>query len=411
MNVGRSLLALVVAASTLTAAEIHLVAGGAAVKGEIVSVSDKELVYQAGDKKVTRPISEILKIDYRPVAAAPVGQPYSLVELTDGTQVMAETVALKGKTFEVKLLSGPAMKLPVEQVANVLLSAAKEEHRREWKTRVLNTRGREAIVVKKNEAISSIECVLGEGDADGTKLAFAVTIEDKTEQYSRPLSTLHGIIFKNVLDPKAAPAVSKLLDTLGNVVMVTTVAAKDGGLEVTTPAGAKIEFKAAQMARLDYTPGKLDYLSDLVPTIVDKSNVDEDEGKRDQWHVYKDTNAYLKALSVEGTAYSRGLLLKPYAELLYDLRGSYRTFEAVVGLDDAVGGVEDRGKPMPATLVIEADGKELASVTIAAEPGKRSKKLTLNVKDVQKLKVVVKGVEEPDFGGFVALGDAKVRKE
>src|SRR5262249_22451611 len=177
------------------------------------------------------------------------------------------------------------------RVDNVLLDAGKEAHRRDWKSRVFNTRGREAVVVKRGESISNLLCVLGEGDETGTAINLAVTDAGITAEAQRKLAGLHGIIFKNTLGPKAMPMTCKLLDTQQDVVMVSSVTPSADGLTVTTPAGAKIEFKNEQIARLDYTPGKLDYLSDLEPAkVVVRSSLDEDEEKADQWHVYKDTN-------------------------------------------------------------------------------------------------------------------------
>src|SRR5262249_37273981 len=130
------------------------------------------------------------------------------------------------------------------------------------------------------------------------------------------LAGLQGVIFKNTLAPKAKPMVCKLFDTIQDVVMVCSVTPKgDGGLTVETPAGAKIDFTKDQVARLDYTPGKLEYLSDLEPLkVVASSNLD-DGNEADQWHVYKDTNLNKGRISLGGTTFPRGLALKPYSEL------------------------------------------------------------------------------------------------
>ncbi len=405
MRVFRSLLALLLAASAATPGEIYPLAG-APIKGDIVRVTDKEVVYKQDGKEVTKPIKEVLKIDFRDLGKPPSDKPFSVVELTDGTQLHASKVLLKRKDLELQLLAGTEMKLPVSLVANVLLDTSKEAHRRDWKSRVFNTRGKEAVVVKRGESISSIECVLGEGDESGTAVNFAVTIAGDTTEGQRKLASLHGIIFKNTLGPKAMPMTCKLLDTLQDVVMVSSITPAGDGLTVTTPAGAKIQFKNEQIARLDYTPGKLDYLSDLEPAkVVVRSSLDEDEEKADQWHVYKDSNLEKKALSLGGVSYSKGLALTPYAELTYDLKGDYRSFEAVVGIDD---GVSAAGSTV---LVVEGDGKEMASVTISSEDKVRHRRLELNVKDVQKLRIVVKSADEFDTARHLDLADAKVRKE
>jgi hypothetical protein len=194
------------------------------------------------------------------------------------------------------------------------------------------------------------------------------------------------------------------LDTLQNVVMVSGITPRDGGMIVTTPSGAKIDFPSDRIAQLDYTRGKLDYLSELAPVKVDaKSNLDE-PGAPDQWHVYRDTNLNKGPLTLGGVKYAKGLAVKPYVELTYDLKGEYRELSVVIGIDDNVSAAG-------ATIVIfERDGKELASETISSDDKVRHKTLTLNVKDAQKLKIIVKSDGEFDTSRHLDLADAKVSK-
>jgi hypothetical protein len=401
MRLSRTVLALVVAASAAAGAEIYP-PKGEPIKGDIVSVSDKEVVFKQGDKTVTRPIKEVLKIDYRDVGRPAAGTTYTQVELTDGTTLLASKWSLKKREMELRLLAGPVVKLPLSVVANVLNQAQVEAHRRDWKSRVLNTRGREALVLKADNIINNIEGTLGEGDETGTSISYVPAMEEKTR--TRKLATLHGLIFKHTLEAKSPAIQCKLLDTLEDVVIVSSLTSREGGLSVTTPAGAKIDFSNEQIARLDYTKGRLDYLSQLEPIkVVRKSNLDD--GKEpDQWHIYKDTNLNKGPLTLGGVTYRFGLAVKPFVEITWDLKGGYRELEVTIGIDDNVsvaGGT---------TIVFERDGKELATETISSDDKKRYKKLTLNIKDVQKLKITVKSDGEFDTSRHLDLADAKVSK-
>ena len=60
--------------------------------------------------------------------------------------------------------------------------------------------------------------------------------------------------------------------------------------------------------------------------------------------------------------------------------------------------------------MFEGDGKELATETISSEDKERFKALTLNIKDVQKLKITVKSDDEFDTARHLDLADAKVSK-
>src|SRR5262249_11003508 len=105
MRVCRTLLALVLIASFGRSAELQTLKGEK-MTGEVVSISDKEVVFDKGTEKVTVPILQVLHIDYNPPGKLPANSEYSDVELTDGTLFHCSKVTLKGKNVEVTLLSG-----------------------------------------------------------------------------------------------------------------------------------------------------------------------------------------------------------------------------------------------------------------------------------------------------------------
>jgi hypothetical protein len=399
----RTFLALLLCAAPGGAAELTTLKGKV-VKGDVVSVSDKAVVLDQAGTKVTLPILEVLQIDYREVGKPATGATYADVELTDGSVLHCAKWGIKGKQVELTLLTGAAVKVPLAVVANVLREAHVEKNRTDWRARLAKSR-QESLVVAPKGVIQGIPCTLGEGDAAGTSIEFVVAGEAAPRKMK--LAELHGLIFKRAHDPKAPPVVFKLLDTVNDVVMVSSVVpAKGGALTVATPSGARIEFAPEALARLDYRKGKLDYLSELEPTkLLTRSNVEDGE-KAEQQHVYKDVS--LKGdralISVGGTTYPRGLAVRPYTELEYNLKGEYREFSALVGLDDNVGA------DGPTVLVVEGDGKELATVTISSGDKKRHQALTLNIKDVQKLRLVVKSGDLFDLGKHLDLADAKVSK-
>jgi len=371
---------------------------------KIVSITETEVVYTKGDVKKTVPLAGVLLVELDNPIDLPKDASYSRVELTDGTELIVSDWKIRKNQLTVTLLLGPSLTVPVSMVANVLNNAQDAKNAADWKSRTFNLRGREAFVVKKDGVISSIEATLGEGDAEGKTIAAAVTIDGETQTIKRTLATVHGLVFKRVRDTKAKVEKGRLFDIKGNVVMVSEMTPKDGGLTVTTPVGAKVDFTYGQIGKIDYQKGKLDYLSELTPTkMVAKSNLDEDT-RPDQWHVYKDTNLNKGPITLGGAVYARGLAVKPFTELTYDLKGDYREFSALIGLDDNVSAA---GKTI---LVIEGDDKELGTVEISSDDKKRFKPITLNIKDVQRLKITVRADGEFDIARHLDLADAKVSK-
>src|SRR5262249_23786540 len=151
------------------------------------------------------------------------------------------------------------------------------------------------------------------------------------EKIKKKQADLHGIIFKNTLPPKAPPRICRLSDTLGNVVVVAKLESKNNGVTVTTPSGAKLDFTFAQVAQIDYSTGRFDYLSALTGKLKTKITLnpyDKRDGldEKHKWFIYSDSNLHNKPIKLGGTSYRHGLTLVPEVELEYDLNSEYRQF-------------------------------------------------------------------------------------
>jgi len=405
MPLCRTLLALLACASVGLGAELRTLKGDVR-KGEVKSITAKEVVLSADGKDVITPLAEVLQIDYAPAGKPPADAKWADVELTDGTLLHCGAFAIKGKQVELKLLAGPEVKLPLTAVANVLNDAQVEKYRKEWTSRLAKKRRRDVVaILRKSETnpdgvVNPLEGTLGEGDEEGKAIAFTLSAGGRKVTFG--LDKVHGLIFQRELDPKAPSVVCKVRDTLQDVVYASAVASTPAGVTLTTPSGATIEYKKDLLAQLDYSKGKLEFLSKMEPVkVVETSTEDQ------VYHYQRDTNLDRTGdLRVGGETYKLGLAIHSHTELEYDLKGDFREFKAVVGIDDNVG-----GHPGPVVLRIEGDGKELYSRTLTRKDKEKFKeKVTLNIKDVQRLRIVVTSGELLDLGKHIDLADAQVSK-
>jgi hypothetical protein len=405
MPLYRTLLALLVCASVGLGAELRTLKGEVR-KGEVKGITDKEVVFTADGKDVTTPVAEVLQIDFAPAGKLPTDAKWTDVELTDGTLLHCSAFALKGKQVELKLLAGPEVKLPLAAVANVLNDAQVEKYRKEWTSRLSKKRRHDVVaILRKSEAspegvVNPLEGTLGDGDEDGKAIAFTLSAGGRKVSFA--LEKVHGLIFQRELDPKAPSVVCKVRDTVQDVVYASSVVSTPTGVTLTTPAGAKIEYKKDLLAQLDYSKGKLEFLSKMEPVKVVETST-EDQVYHYQRDVNLDRNGPLR---IGGETFSNGLAIHSHTELEYDLKGEFRELKAVIGLDDNVG-----GHPGPVILRIEGDGKELFSRTLSRKEKDKSKeKVSLNIKDVQRLRIVVTSGELLDLGKHIDLADAQVSK-
>jgi hypothetical protein len=397
MPVGRSLFALLFFVSVGLGADLHTLEGKT-LTGEVVKISDKEVVMRVEGKEVATPIEKILQIDLGQ-AGKPSAAKYADVELVDGTLLHCAHVGFKGKEAELDTLAGPRVKMAMEAVSYWFADAQDAKLRQAWKEVIAKKRSSDIIGALKDGELATLPGTFGDADKDGKQIDFDVSSQGQP----RPISfeKIHGMVFLRQPNAQAPPVACKLFDTTGDVVMASGVAVTDAGFTITTPAGAKIDYPKTLVARFDYTNEKLVYLSDMEPAkVVYSSTEDKPEPFRRDKNL-DDT----PGLRLGKTTFPKGLAIHSYTALEYDLGGEYREFRAWIGVDESVGGTDG-----PTKVKIEGDGKELFSVTVSRKDPPPKEPTVLNIKDVRRLRIVVSSGDLLDLGRHVDLADAKVSK-
>ena len=301
------------------------------------------------------------------------------------------------------LLAGQTVTFPLSGLSQMLANAHLDKNRKEWADILDKTsRSRDVLAKVKDGVPNAVEGVIGDANDTGETIHFTLP-SGKEGDFA--LANVYGMIFSRKPDPNAAPVQCRLFDTHHNVVMVSGAELTPTGFTVTTPVGAKIDYTTALVVKMDYSHGKRDYLSDMTPTKVDERL----NGAAEAVHYRRDLNLDDKPLHVNNTAYEKGLALHATTALEYDLKGDYREFRALVGIDDDV-----KGMGRPVLVTVEADGQKLAEVTLQRGVKDKSAPVPLvrNVKDVKKLRIVVTHdpAEFLDLGLHVDLADAYVSK-
>lgn len=371
------------------------------------NITDTEIVLKQDGKSVATPLPQVLRLDFPAVEPVNLAGPYSDVELTDGSRIHCTEWTIKAKQVELKTMAGQEINLPLSGVANILNDAQKAKYRKDWAKRLARKRRRDAVALVREGTVNIIEGTLGEADPEGKTIAFQIPSGKKGNLV---LAKLHGLIFQRELDPQAPPVLCKLSDRYQDFIMVSAVTRTPVGLSVKTPAGAQLVIAQELLTRLDYTLDKLAFLSRLEPSnVVNKTNTDN---QFDSNYKYKrDKNIEDRPLRIYDETFTIGLALHAHTELEYDLKGDYREFHALAGIDQSVGGVGG-----PVVLVIEGDidgeTKELYKKTFTRQDSKDKKDgiIDLNIKDVQTLRIIVRTGDLFDNGKHLDLVNAKVQK-
>lgn len=408
MPIWRTLLAcLLVVAGTTAAEPVRLrTLAGQTLQGELTSVSDREVVLHVDGKAVVTPLAQVLDLEAQPMPSQPQAGPFTDIELTDGSLLHCTSIGLKDQDLELKLTTGQQVRVPLSAVTSLLNDAHDAKIRDDWQS-LLAGRGKNDLLAIKDAqgTVQPFAGSFGAVDAAAGRISFETTSGTRT---AVRLARVHGMDFYRPPVAGDRPAVCKVYDTAGDILAAAGLTSKGDVLSVTTPAGARVELPRSVLARLDFSRGKLTYLSSLEPLRVAETSIWERVD-----HYRRDRNLDNDPIHLGRDTYPRGLSLRATTELVYDIAGQYKEFRAVLGVDPGVGG-ESRCR-----VVIEGDGARLyaadvsrAHVVVDGDGREQASPLpvALNVSGVKQLRIVVTPLGLLDLYGHVALADAKVSK-
>jgi hypothetical protein len=171
-----------------------------------------------------------------------------------------------------------------------------------------------------------------------------------------------------------------------------------GGGTVTRPLDA--------VRRLDFSAGKLTYLSDLKPLSV-------------QWTPFFDLGKQSPALAkflgprfdrgredevmrLDGKEYKKGISLTSRTEIVFKIPAQAKRFRALAGIDD---GVANLGS---VRLQITGDGRQLYSEKLTGKDPPAE--LDLDLAGVRRLAILVDFGDDLDVGDYLNLCEARIVK-
>src|SRR5205823_3075758 len=150
-------------------------------------------------------------------------------------------------------------KLPLQLVSSYLSKAQDARVREEWQG-FLAKRGTTDLLAVPDASgkINVLEGTFGAGDDSGTSIAFESSAGVK-RQIS--LSRIHALAFMRRSEGESPRALCKVHDAFHDLVVATAVDLEANRLRIASVGGARLELPLALIVRLDYSLGKLTYLS------------------------------------------------------------------------------------------------------------------------------------------------------
>ncbi len=333
----------------------------------------------------------------QPRASAPQGD--VRIALADGSWLVAREYTVRDGRAEVVFVDGLLVEVPAGGIGSVRLQAQSEAMAAEWSRIIERKTSTDLLVVRRGEAIDYLEGVLH----DVTDAVVQFEIGGDVLPVKR--SKVHGLIYYHPPKEEAPPSVCRISDITGSQWLAKSVSL-EGGLHWTTPAGTKATRDLATITEIDFSHGKIVFLSDLraesvtftpyFGTLAGVPSLSKLFAPR------SDENFESGPLKLDRTPYSKGLALHSRTLAVYRLPGRFRRFKAIAGIDDAVrpqGNVH---------LTIRGDDRILLETTLnGTDP---PLPVDLDIEGVRRITLLVDFGDQMDMADHLDLCEARIVK-
>jgi hypothetical protein len=372
------------------------------LSGELRELSPQSIVVESdGQRRALEP-RQVLQLHFPSTAATADAGGKLLIDLADGSQMRAAAFTSHGDEAKLVLASGEELVLSRPTIAAVRAVEAADADQRQW-TQIASGRPTgDVIVVRKKDALDYLEGVLH--DVTGEQVEFEVDGEVLPVKWNK----VFGFIFYRRQEPQRPVPQCQVFDVAGSRFAAGGVSLDGNRLHVELAGGGTVALPLARLRRLDYSQGKIVYLSDI--------DWDPRQSQRtalfgppmpidlalDLFVPQRDRALDGGELLLDKKAYAKGLALHSRTQLVFRLPEGFRRFTALAGIDDRT---QRRGN---VRLTIDADDKRLLEATIAG--GDKPLPIDLNVEGASRLTILVDFGADQDVSDHLDLCEAKLSK-
>ncbi len=339
--------------------------------GTLVSIDSKVLKLDAGGSVSEVPIGDILSVKIGDEAEA-TQPPAAEIQLQSEFAIGVSSIAATAESVSGASERLGELKIPRAQVRALRLQPMKPEWSGEWQTFLKRKNSKDILVVPKR----------GGGGLDFLSGNVTSVKEEQIpflldgDEIPVPRPRVFGIVFARQEQAGAGGALAVTFRD-GSRMGVSDISLANDQVKLSLPWKQDVNVPLEQVAAIDFSSGRIHYLSDIEPLAERYFGLDpegrgwgplfeKDRGTRTgisrQWKMSRDSfpNSGRPKLTLRGETYSRGLCIFPSARIDYALDGKYSSLTAVVGVDDQVAFNQVKGRPPTAVeITVEGDGKQI----------------------------------------------------
>jgi len=396
---------------------------GQTIDGALQQLNADSIVVTVDGNDKILPVVDVIDLKFvrpdKPVAAPGI-EPLQLI-LRDGSEVPITEATASSETVSAKSAALGELKVDRPAVRAIRLQPLKDEWQPQWNAFLERSDDKDLLIVAKRDG-SGLDFLAGVVSSVGAE---EVPFLLDGDEIPVPRSRVFGVVFSASKEGAAKPSAGLALQLVGgSILKARSVALKDDQFEFETAWGQNLSLPAERLSGIDFSSGRLHYLSDLEPLSERYFGLDpagkewgplfeEDlatrTGLSTQCLMSRDRfpNKGRPPLSLRNTVYRKGVCIFPKANIEYALDGKYSRLTAIVGVDDDVAYNQQKGQPPTSVeLRIEADGEEVFRRLVKApeEPFP----LDVPLAGVTTLTVIVDFGDGESTCDYLDLADAKL---
>ncbi len=351
--------------------------------GTLKSLTLSSVVLQSETGKVEVPVDQILKITVTQTKGKQKQRTPPSVRLTisDHSELNGSTIKSDGLNVTINTEAFGELQVPARKVKSVLFSILDETTQKQWKELVHKRVSDDLLVIKKGGKLDFLPGVVTQYDAQKVMFLY------EGNEIPVRLEKVFGIIHPHPFAPPGQ-AKCRLETTSGDSLFVEQITLKGNDFRVQTGPDHFITIPQSQIHLLDFSLGRIVYLSDMPPEGVEYTPYFDTV-----WEYQKDKTIDGSPLKLGDKEYAKGLWIHSRTKLTYRLAGEFSRFQALMGIDASVA----KSGLGNVHVTITADDKILLEkeVTAFTEP----QKIDLDVKGYRFLHILV------DFGEGLNIAD------
>ena len=396
MHLAPAILALVLMQAAPPTVEVSTLKGESH-QGELVGiVPGGSVSLKSGETVVDVPLADVMAVRFpAPDDEQPVDPAVARVRLVDGTSLACSDLTTSGRNASLKTVRLGTVSVPLVAVSSVRLGTLDSKVEDAWHELRGRTIQRDLLVIRKNDVLDHLTGVVGAVDGENVKFLLG------GREVPVKRANVFGIVYARGAAPQN-PAVCEAALAGDDLAQLRSVSFENGAAAAELVAGPKVTIQPADVRVLDFSLGKVRYLSDLEPREYTLTPFFDGEAERSLFRYRRDRNQTGGALALGGKAFPKGLWIHSRTKLVYRIGGDYRRFQAVMGIDDDVA---PRGD---VHVLISGDGKPLLETDVRGTD--KPQELDLDVSGVRDLEIFVDYGSGLDISDHLDLAEARVLK-